>query len=303
MPALHLSSIYRQPSLQAVLRRAAIALSFTVVLATPGVSFAAAPRPFSTPSLRAPTDDTKHRPRTRRRARRETRAAAAIHFETPASELELVSDLHQLMIEPRAQWNVGRRGAFAQPQRHALHRESRRAAAARVEHEAVHDRARARPVRGRAPVQHRRAPRRRARRRRRGARQSHHPWRRRSCAVEAFHHGQWRRDGCARAARRERGSQARHRYAHRRRQRVRHAAHPRGLEDALSAVRLRGAHLRALAQRKSRDHSREAGERKDGRRRHARSRDHASGLIERAHDSPAAAPASARTRRPRASSK
>ena len=98
MPALHLSSISRQPSVQALLRRAAIALSFAVVLATPGTGFAAAPRPFSTPSLRQPTDDTKHRPRTRRRARRETRAAAAIHFETPASELELVSDLHQLMM-------------------------------------------------------------------------------------------------------------------------------------------------------------------------------------------------------------
>ncbi len=96
MPALHLSSISRRIQSTPCLRNAVIALVFTAVLASPTEGVAAAPRAFTAPSVRQPTDDTKHRPR--RRARRETRAVAAIHFETPASALELVSDLHQLMM-------------------------------------------------------------------------------------------------------------------------------------------------------------------------------------------------------------
>ncbi len=96
MPALHLSSILRATTIRVILRGALLALPLTAVLATPSESVAAAPASLSVPSLRQPTDDTKHRPR--RRARRETRAVAAIHFESPASELELVSDLHQLMM-------------------------------------------------------------------------------------------------------------------------------------------------------------------------------------------------------------
>jgi len=66
------------------------------VLASPANSIAAAPRTVAAPSVKQPADDTKKRPH--RRARRETRAVAAIHFERPESELELVSDLHQLML-------------------------------------------------------------------------------------------------------------------------------------------------------------------------------------------------------------
>ena len=96
MPALHLSSILRRTSSPVFLRHAAIAVALSAVLATPANGAAAAPRAFSAPALRQPSDDTKHRPR--RRARKETRAAAAIHFERPESEIELVSDLHQLMM-------------------------------------------------------------------------------------------------------------------------------------------------------------------------------------------------------------
>lgn len=96
MQALHLSSKSGRWAFSAFLVQTAIVLSFTAVLATPADSIAAAPRAFTAPSSRQPADDTKHRPR--RRARRETRAVAAIHFETPGSELELVSDLHQLMM-------------------------------------------------------------------------------------------------------------------------------------------------------------------------------------------------------------
>ena len=95
MQALHLSSNLRRWASASFLTRAAIALSFTAVLATPA-TVVAAPRAFTAPSVKQPADDTKHRPR--RRARKETRAAAAIHFERPESELELVSDLHQLML-------------------------------------------------------------------------------------------------------------------------------------------------------------------------------------------------------------
>ena len=95
MQALHLSSKSRRLSTSAFIRRAAIALSFTTVLAIPTAGVAATRAP-SAPSIRQPADDTKHRPR--RRVRKESRAAAAIHFQSPASELELVSDLHQLML-------------------------------------------------------------------------------------------------------------------------------------------------------------------------------------------------------------
>jgi serine-type D-Ala-D-Ala carboxypeptidase/endopeptidase (penicillin-binding protein 4) len=95
MQALHLSSTLRRCTPSAFLTRTAIALSFTAVLATPANS-AAAPRAFTSPSVHQPADDTKHRPR--RRARKESRATAAIHFAHPESEIELVSDLHQLML-------------------------------------------------------------------------------------------------------------------------------------------------------------------------------------------------------------
>ena len=91
-----MSSKLRRWTSSAFLTRTAIALSLTAVLATPANSVAAAPRAFTSPSVRQPADDTKHRPR--RRAHKETRATAAIHFERPESELELVSDLHQLML-------------------------------------------------------------------------------------------------------------------------------------------------------------------------------------------------------------
>ena len=94
MQALHLSSKFRLRLTPAFLARAVLALSFTVVLASPADAMAAQ-HAARRPSVRQPTDDTKHRPR--RRARRETRATAAIHFERPESALELVSDLHQLM--------------------------------------------------------------------------------------------------------------------------------------------------------------------------------------------------------------
>jgi D-alanyl-D-alanine carboxypeptidase/D-alanyl-D-alanine-endopeptidase (penicillin-binding protein 4) len=94
MQAQHLSLKSHFPSPSALLLRATVALSLIAVLATPAESVAAQ-RAFVAPSVRQPADDTKHRPR--RRARRETRATAAIHFERPESELELVSDLHQLM--------------------------------------------------------------------------------------------------------------------------------------------------------------------------------------------------------------
>jgi D-alanyl-D-alanine carboxypeptidase/D-alanyl-D-alanine-endopeptidase (penicillin-binding protein 4) len=91
-----LSTKFRRWTPSAFLSRTAIALSFTAVLASPANSVAAAPRTVAAPSVKQPADDTKKRPR--RRARRETRAVAAIHFERPESELELVSDLHQLML-------------------------------------------------------------------------------------------------------------------------------------------------------------------------------------------------------------
>ena len=91
-----MSSNLRRWAPNAFFIRAAIALSFTAVLATPLNSGAATPRAFTAPSTRQPTDDTKHRPR--RRARKESRAVAAIHFKKPESEIELVSDLHQLML-------------------------------------------------------------------------------------------------------------------------------------------------------------------------------------------------------------
>ena len=94
MQALHLASNSRLRLTPAFLVRATVALSFIAVLATPGDAVATQ-RAAHRPSVRQPTDDTKHRPR--RRARRETRAVAAIHFERPESALELVSDLHQLM--------------------------------------------------------------------------------------------------------------------------------------------------------------------------------------------------------------
>ena len=94
MQALHLSSKYRFPLTSAFLVRATVTLSLIAVLASPGDA-TAAQHAVRKPSVRQPTDDTKHRPR--RRARRETRAVSAIHFERPESELELVSDLHQLM--------------------------------------------------------------------------------------------------------------------------------------------------------------------------------------------------------------
>ena len=96
MPALHLSLFVRSTTSQSILRRAGIALAFTAVLAMPTNSVAATPRALTAPTVHQPADDTKHRPR--RRARRETHAVSALHFETPASELELVSDLHQLMM-------------------------------------------------------------------------------------------------------------------------------------------------------------------------------------------------------------
>ena len=94
MQALHLSSKFQFRFTPAFLTRATVALSLIAVLASPSDGMAAQ-RKVRAPSVRQPSDDTKHRPR--RRARRETRAMAAIHFERPASELELVSDLHQLM--------------------------------------------------------------------------------------------------------------------------------------------------------------------------------------------------------------
>ena len=94
MQALHLSSKFYFRLTPAFLVRATVALSFIAVLASPGDALALQ-RAARRPSVRQPTDDTKHRPR--RHARRETRATAAIHFERPESALELVSDLHQLM--------------------------------------------------------------------------------------------------------------------------------------------------------------------------------------------------------------
>ncbi len=94
MQALHLSLKFRSRFTPVALAHAAAALSLIAVLASP-VNTQAAQRKVAAPSVRQPADDTKHRPR--RRARRETRAISAIHFERPESELELVSDLHQLM--------------------------------------------------------------------------------------------------------------------------------------------------------------------------------------------------------------
>jgi D-alanyl-D-alanine carboxypeptidase len=94
MQALHLTSKFRVRLTPAFFARATVVLSLIAVLASPGDAVAAQ-RAARRPSVRQPTDDTKHRPR--RHARRETRAAAAIHFERPESALELVSDLHQLM--------------------------------------------------------------------------------------------------------------------------------------------------------------------------------------------------------------
>ncbi|MGH7620986.1 MAG: D-alanyl-D-alanine carboxypeptidase/D-alanyl-D-alanine endopeptidase, partial [Gemmatimonadaceae bacterium] len=87
------------------LRRGLIAAAFAAVLATPQFAIAA-PRAFTSPSLKQGTDDTKHRPR--RRARKVTRAVAAVHFAKPQGELQLVSDLHQLMMSRvrNGRWGV-----------------------------------------------------------------------------------------------------------------------------------------------------------------------------------------------------
>ena len=98
------SFLDRFPTLVLV-RRSLIAVAFTAVLATPASS-AATPHAVTAVSVRQSADDTKHRPR--RRARKVTRAVAAVHFAKPQGELQLVSDLHQLMMSRvrNGRWGV-----------------------------------------------------------------------------------------------------------------------------------------------------------------------------------------------------
>jgi D-alanyl-D-alanine carboxypeptidase/D-alanyl-D-alanine-endopeptidase (penicillin-binding protein 4) len=90
-----LSSILDRLPTLAPARHGFIAAAFVAVLAIPARPVVAQ-HAVTAPSVKAATDDTKHRPR--RRARKVTRAVAAVHFAKPEGELELVSDLHQLMI-------------------------------------------------------------------------------------------------------------------------------------------------------------------------------------------------------------
>jgi len=100
-----LSSILDRLPTFAPVRLGFIAAAFIAVLAIP-TRTVAAPHAVRAPSVRQASDDTKHRPR--RRARKVTRAVAAVHFAKPQGELELVSDLHQLMIQRvrNGRWGV-----------------------------------------------------------------------------------------------------------------------------------------------------------------------------------------------------
>lgn len=90
-----------------LLRRGLFAAAFAPVLAIPAVGVAS-PRAVHAISVRQAADDTKHQPRPRRRARKVTRAVAAVHFARPRGELQLVSDLHQLMMSRvrNGRWGV-----------------------------------------------------------------------------------------------------------------------------------------------------------------------------------------------------
>ena len=114
MQALHLSSKFRFRLTSAFLFKATVALSFTAVLASPGDAVGRAARGSVGPPFASQPTTPSTVPR--RRARRETRATAAIHFERPESALELVSDLHQLDAGARAQRHVGRGRALAHAQ-------------------------------------------------------------------------------------------------------------------------------------------------------------------------------------------
>ncbi len=178
------------------------------------------------------TPTTRHK-----KKRKAPPAPAPVLFFTPTSAGALSTDIASLLDHAAARRTLGRHGHLALARRHALLAQCRHRAPAGVEHEALHQRARARSVRPRAPVPHRGPAHRRHRPRRHAARRSRPARRRRSGTLTALRGGRPQRAHAApRTIRLRRRDQARHGPPHRRRERLRSAAHPRRLETALSAA-------------------------------------------------------------------